>query len=101
MTGWSTVPFRRYHVGRSSLTVGVTNVKVYGRASFRPLSAGAPASIVTSNLVAYGSPGFEFGVKTRIVVPDQRNVPWTAGVTWKNGGTSGVGIRPRETIGSE
>jgi hypothetical protein len=40
-------------------------------------------------------------VKTRIVVPDQRNVPLMAGVTWKNGGRSGDGIRPRDTIGSE
>ena len=36
-----------YHSVLSSLAVGVVNVNVSGRASFRPLTAAAPAAIVT------------------------------------------------------
>ncbi len=64
---------------RTSLTVGVVNVNVCGAASFRPLTAVAVGSIVTSNLVANGSGCFASGVKIRIVVPDQRNDPGAAG----------------------
>jgi hypothetical protein len=43
---------------------------VYGAASFRPLTAAAPASIVMSYFVARGSRFV--GVRIRMVVPDQR-----------------------------
>jgi uncharacterized protein (DUF433 family) len=49
--------------------------------------------------VAYGS-GWA-GVKMRVVVPDQRKVPLTAGLIRKNGAVTGCGILPRTTIGSE
>ena len=48
-------------------------LKVYGLSSRRPLSAVVEASIRTSYFVASGS--LRAGVKIRIVVPDQRNVP--------------------------
>jgi hypothetical protein len=50
-------------------------------ASFRPLTAVAPAAIVTSYFVASGS-RFD-GVKIRMVVPDHLYVPATAGVMVK------------------
>ena len=52
-------------------------------------------------MVANGSAFGRPGVKIRIVVPDQRNAPGTAGVMWKNGAATGSGIRPMTTIGSE
>src|SRR5437762_13015882 len=36
-----------------------------------------------------------------MVVPDQRNVPFTAGLILKNDGRSRSGMRPSVTIGSE
>ena len=65
----------------------------------RPLTAAADASIVTSYFVASGSR--RDGVKIRIVVPDHRKVPATAGAILKNGGRSRAGTRPSATIGSE
>src|SRR5262245_13113663 len=59
----------------------------------------AAAAIVTLYLVASGS-GFA-GVKIRVVVPDQRNVPATAGLMVKNDGRRSSGTRPSTTIGSE
>ena len=61
----------------------------------------ALAAIVTSYLVAYGSGRFASGVKTRIVVPYQRNEPGIAGVTLKNGAVTRAGTLPSATIGSE
>src|SRR5207237_2945317 len=55
--------------------------------------------MATSYFVATGS---RFaGVKIRIVVPDQRNVPATAGAMLKNAGLVRGGRRPSATIGSE
>ena len=73
-------PPRRYVSVRSSFTVGVVKLNVYGSPSVRPLTAAAVASTVTSYRVAYGSGVFASGVKIRIVVPDQRNAPGMAGV---------------------
>ena len=75
--GRSKRPPGRYQCVCSSRAVGVVNVKEYGRSSRRPLSAAAEASILTSYFVASGS--LRAGVKIRIVVPDHRKVPSTAG----------------------
>src|SRR5919198_764915 len=92
-------PPGRYQFVCSSRAVGVVKVRVYGWARRRPLSAVALVSIVTSYFVASGS---RFaGVKIRMVVPDQRNVPFTAGLILKNAGRSRSGMRPSATIGSE
>src|ERR1051325_6427413 len=53
--------------------------------------------MVTSNFVANGS---EAGVKMSVVVPDQRNVPFTAGAMWNHGTARSFGILPTTTIGS-
>src|SRR5918994_1703026 len=74
---------------------------MYGCAGLRPLIAVADASIVTSYFVAFGRRASLAGVKIRIVVPDQRKVPGTAGAILKNGAVTGCGIRPSTTIGSE
>src|SRR5207302_7320334 len=50
------------------------------------------------NFVANGS--FGAGVKMSVVVPDQRNVPFTAGAMWNHGTTRSFGIFPTATIGS-
>jgi hypothetical protein len=55
-----------------SLTVGVVKLKVYGRASVRPLTAVAVAATVTSYRVAVGSSCLGSGVKTSSVGPAQR-----------------------------
>src|SRR5215472_14998918 len=83
----------------SRRTDGVVNVKLYAADSFRPLRAAVPASMVTAYFVANGSR--LAGVKIRIVVPDQRNDPFTLGVMWKNGGRRFSCSRPSATIGSE
>src|SRR5689334_7465131 len=67
--------FLRYQSTASSLTVGVVNENRYGAASRRPLTATADVSTLTSYWVAFGSLRDGSGVKIRIVVPDQRNVP--------------------------
>ena len=77
------------------------NENLTGSASFRPLTAVADGSIVTWYVVAYGRGRFGSGVKMRIVVPDQRNVPCSAGEILKNGGRTRAGIRPSVTMGSE
>ena len=94
-------PSRRYQFVWSSFTVGVVKLKVCGCSRRRPLTATALASIVTSYRVANGSGFFGSGVKIRIVVPDQRNVPGTEGAIRKNGARTGDGILPSVTIGSE
>src|SRR5262249_33849380 len=88
----------RYQLVSRSFAVGVVNVKLYGEASLRPLTAVADGAIAILYLVARGS-GFA-GVKIRMVVPDQRNVPATAGLMLKNGGFRFSGTRPSTTIGS-
>ena len=67
----------------------------------RPLTAAALGAIETEYFVAKGSGFFGSGVKIRMVVPDQRNVPGTDGDILKNGARTGEGIRPSVTIGSE
>jgi hypothetical protein len=74
-------------------------LNAYGDASFRPLTAVVPASIRTSYFVASGRR--RAGVKMRMVVPDQRYVPATAGVIWKNAGFRRGGTCDIPTIGSE
>ena len=70
-------PPGRYQLVWSRFAVGVMKLNVYGAASLRPLTAVVPASIVTSYFVASGS---RFaGVRIRMVVPDHRYVPATAG----------------------
>ena len=58
----------------------MVNENAYAWSSVLPLTDFAVASIVTSNFVAYGSGVFGSGVKINVVVPDQRNVPFTDGV---------------------
>ena len=65
----------------------------------RPLTAVALAAIVTSYFVAAGN--FFAGVKIRIVVPDQRYVPATAGVIVMKDGLTLGGTAPMASIGSE
>src|SRR5690348_4609377 len=76
--GTSYRPPGRYQSVRNNRAVGVRKEKVKGCARRRPLIAAAAASIVTVYSVASGSA--RDGVKIRIVDPDQRNVPATAGV---------------------
>ena len=57
--------------------------------------------MVTSYRVENGSGRLGSGVKIRIVVPDHRNVPATAGEILKKGARTTDGMRPRATIGSE
>src|SRR5690606_25851214 len=79
----------------------VVNVKACGAPSDRPAALVAAPSMVTVNVVAYGSGVSGSGVKSRTVVPDQRNVPAMAGVMRIQGGVGLDGIRPSATIGSE
>src|SRR6186997_2892038 len=79
--------------------VGVTKLNAWVAASRRPLTAAVPASMVTSNFVASGN-GLA-GVKIRMVAPDQRKLPGTAGVMWKKAGRSLAGTVASATIGSE
>src|SRR5437764_1027434 len=78
--------------------VGVVKEKLYALPSVFLLTAFAVASMVTSNFVANGS--FGAGVKMSVVVPDQRNAPFTAGAMWNHGTTRFFGIFPTATIGS-
>src|SRR5438034_11520650 len=71
--------------------VGVVKEKLYGRSRFGALT-------VTSNFVAYGS--CAAGVKMSVVVPDQRNVPFTSGAMWNHGMVRFFGILPTATIAS-
>src|SRR6266568_2350911 len=71
--------------------VGVVKEKLYGRSS-------CGASMVMSYCVAYGS--CCSGVKISVVVPDQRNVPFTAGLMWNQGMVRFLGILPTTTIGA-
>src|SRR5947209_10497370 len=80
--------------------VGVVKEKLYAFPSVLPLTAFAVASMVTSYFVANGSGVFGSGVKMSVVVPDQRNVPFTAGAMWNQGTASSLGIFPTATIGS-
>src|SRR5262249_51893739 len=91
----------RYQSRLSSLTVGVVNEKRCGAPRRRPLTAAADVSTVTSYCVAFGSLRDGSGVKIRIVVPDQRNVPAIVGRIVTNGAVTGSGIRPSTTMGSE
>src|SRR5256885_1016055 len=85
-TGWlkripmTTVLFvLRYQATLVSCMVGVVNENRYCLLSVCPLTAVALASIATSYFVANGNPIFGSGVKTSVVVPAQRNVPFTSG----------------------
>ena len=96
-------------VDRSAAAVPPDALEPHGRrreikrvrrcSSFRPLTAVAVVSTVTSYLVENGSG--RSGVKIRIVVPDHRNDPLTAGAMRTNGARTWSGILPSVTIGSE
>src|SRR6185436_4579895 len=79
--------------------VGVVNVNSTGSSRVLPATERAFSSIVTVYCVAYGS--CLSGVKMSVVVPDHRNMPFTLGEMWNHGAVTGLGIRPRTTIGSE